>query len=261
MTNQTLPFPGAPRPPRRKPRFWLRATPWQRAGAVAAVLVLPCCGGAAAIGAMSGGKRAVVTTAPAGLTPPPAAERLPGDPNAPKPAADPDPPRPAGTRSPQPTATREVAFPEPPRHRPTLPTTIKKTITKRTAVAYPTRTVPDDSLPAGETRLRTPGATGLRTRTYEITLTAGQETDRRLIRSVLTRPPVTKVVASGTRPPAPTATDNCDPNYTPCVPLADDVDCTGRHGDGPAYVTGPVQVIGDDIYHLDHNGDGTGCQP
>jgi hypothetical protein len=36
----------------------------------------------------------------------------------------------------------------------------------------------------------------------------------------------------------------CDPNYSPCVPIASDVDCAGGHGDGPAYVKGPVRVIG-----------------
>ena len=59
----------------------------------------------------------------------------------------------------------------------------------------------------------------------------------------------------GAPPPA------CDPNYTECVPVAADVDCLGGTGDGPAYVAGPVQVIGADIYQLDADGDGWGCEP
>jgi hypothetical protein len=43
------------------------------------------------------------------------------------------------------------------------------------------------------------------------------------------------------------------------VPIASDVDCAGGSGDGPAY-TGPVQVIGSDIYDLDRDGDGMGCE-
>jgi resuscitation-promoting factor RpfB len=44
------------------------------------------------------------------------------------------------------------------------------------------------------------------------------------------------------------------------VPIASDVDCADRGGDGPAYVDGPVRVTGSDIYNLDGNGDGIGCQ-
>ena len=52
----------------------------------------------------------------------------------------------------------------------------------------------------------------------------------------------------------------CDPNYWGCVPIASDVDCAGRGGNGPAYVQGPVRVIGSDIYQLDGDGDGIGCE-
>jgi hypothetical protein len=43
------------------------------------------------------------------------------------------------------------------------------------------------------------------------------------------------------------------------VPIASDVDCAGGSGDGPAYVSGPVYVIGGDIYKLDRDGDGIAC--
>lgn len=58
-------------------------------------------------------------------------------------------------------------------------------------------------------------------------------------------------------PPRPAG--RCDPNYTPCVPVASDVDCAGGRGNGPAYVRGPVRVIGRDVYGLDRDGDGIGC--
>ncbi len=57
-----------------------------------------------------------------------------------------------------------------------------------------------------------------------------------------------------------TTTQSCDPNYSGCVPIASDVDCEGAGGDGPAYVRGPVRVIGTDIYGLDRNGNGIGCE-
>lgn len=53
----------------------------------------------------------------------------------------------------------------------------------------------------------------------------------------------------------------CDPNYSgACVPIASDVDCAGGSGNGPVYVSGPVTVVGNDIYGLDRDGNGTGCE-
>ncbi len=88
--------------------------------------------------------------------------------------------------------------------------------------------------------------------------------------------PVTRASATTSRPaprtvqaapkPAPTAEpkqepSGCDPNYSGCVPIARDVDCAGGRGDGPAYVKGPVRVIGKDIYGLDRGGEpGVGCE-
>jgi len=59
----------------------------------------------------------------------------------------------------------------------------------------------------------------------------------------------------------PIFAQECDPNYDPCVPVASDVDCAGGSGNGPAYVMGPIYVIGDDIYGLDRDGDGVACEP
>jgi hypothetical protein len=101
----------------------------------------------------------------------------------------------------------------------------------------------------------TKGVAGVRTQTYEVTLTDGKETGRKLIGDAVTKKPVTKVVAVGTK----AASNGCDPNYRPCVPIASDVDCAGGSGNGPAYVDGPVTVVGSDIYDLDRDGDGVAC--
>lgn len=53
---------------------------------------------------------------------------------------------------------------------------------------------------------------------------------------------------------------DCDQNYSGCVPIASDVDCAGGSGNGPAYVRGPISVIGSDIYGLDRDGDGLACE-
>lgn len=81
----------------------------------------------------------------------------------------------------------------------------------------------------------------------------------------VTLDPTTTTTTTTTLPPTTTSTSppstlNCNPNYTPCVPDASDVDCAGGSGNGPAYVTGPVQVIGVDVYDLDSDGDGVGCE-
>lgn len=58
-----------------------------------------------------------------------------------------------------------------------------------------------------------------------------------------------------------TVGSGCDSNYSgDCVPIASDVDCAGGSGNGPAYVRGPVYVTGSDIYDLDRDGDGVGCE-
>ncbi|WGW05054.1 hypothetical protein [Tropicibacter oceani] len=54
----------------------------------------------------------------------------------------------------------------------------------------------------------------------------------------------------------------CDGNYDwACVLVASDVDCAGGSGNGPAYVQGPVKVVGRDVYKLDRDKNGYGCEP
>jgi hypothetical protein len=61
--------------------------------------------------------------------------------------------------------------------------------------------------------------------------------------------------------PEPEPEPDCHPSYSsPCVPIESDVDCAGGSGNGPAYVRGPVIVVGPDVYDLDRDGDGVGCE-
>ncbi len=55
--------------------------------------------------------------------------------------------------------------------------------------------------------------------------------------------------------------DGCDPNYSgACLdPNSADYDCAGGSGDGPDY-TGRVEVVGDDHFDLDRDGDGVACE-
>jgi hypothetical protein len=69
------------------------------------------------------------------------------------------------------------------------------------------------------------------------------------------------VVHTVTAPKPTVVAAKCDPNYSgACVPIASDVDCAGGSGNGPAYVKGPVKVIGTDIYKLDADHNGWGCE-
>jgi hypothetical protein len=53
----------------------------------------------------------------------------------------------------------------------------------------------------------------------------------------------------------------CHPSYEgACLdPNAEDYDCIGGSGDGPLY-TGEVSVVGPDVFELDHDSDGIGCE-
>src|SRR6266566_4808687 len=136
------------------------------------------------------------------------------------------------------------------------PAVEKHIITKTRAIPYTTRKVHDPTVSMGTTKVRSMGAPGVKTLTYEVTFTNGVQTSKRLLRAVTTRAPVERVIAIGTK-----QTPQCDPNYSgACVPIASDVDCAGGSGDGPAYVQGPVRVVGTDIYGLDRDGDGIGCE-
>ena len=134
----------------------------------------------------------------------------------------------------------------------------KRTVTATKTIAFGKRTVQDSSLAKGTREVRTKGVAGVKTLTYEVTLTNGVETSRKLLKAVVTKKPVTQVIAIGTKEEQ--QGPSCDPNYGgACVPIASDVDCAGGSGNGPAYVQGPVTVVGSDIYDLDRDGDGVGC--
>jgi hypothetical protein len=116
----------------------------------------------------------------------------------------------------------------------------------------------------GEEAVTTKGVDGIKTLTYEVVLTDGVETSRRLVSEEISTKPVDEVTSVGTRKPPPLPPDpepECDPNYEgACVPIDSDVDCAGGSGNGPSYVEGPVRVVGSDIYDLDRDRDGIGCE-
>lgn len=137
-------------------------------------------------------------------------------------------------------------------------------------IPFATTTQEDPNLDLGTTAVVVAGVVGERTITHRVVYTDGVETARKQMSDVVTTAPIDEITAVGTRTtpplkPAPVVGSGgggCDPNYDAswaCVPVASDVDCAGGRGNGPAYVRGPVKVIGSDIYDLDRDGDGIGC--
>jgi resuscitation-promoting factor RpfB len=138
----------------------------------------------------------------------------------------------------------------------------KKTVAETETVPFKKTTKEDGTLEKGQTVLQTVGVNGEKSLKYEITYTNGVETDKKLIEEKITTAPINQVSLIGTYTPpsAPRPAANCHPSYTgACVPNVSDVDCAGGNGNGPAYV-GSVTVVGPDVYDLDRDGDGYGCE-
>ena len=141
--------------------------------------------------------------------------------------------------------------------------TVKKTsetIYEYETIFYRKQTVDDPSLEKGKTRIVQNGVNGERTKTYLITSEDGKESMRALVNDEITEDAIDEITALGTYEP-PVQQASCDSNYTgACVPIASDVDCGSGDGNGPAYVYSRVIVVGSDIYGLDRDGDGIGCE-
>lgn len=79
-----------------------------------------------------------------------------------------------------------------------------------------------------------------------------------IIRHIIAPTPKVKIT------PSPVATrvpqQNCHSSYSGCLKAdASDYDCAGGSGNGP-YYTGTVRVIGLDVFDLDRDNDGLGCE-
>jgi outer membrane biosynthesis protein TonB len=164
---------------------------------------------------------------------------------------------PSSTPSSVPPSAPPVTPPPPSKVKP-VPVVVTKNVVVVRTVAFKKKNVRDPERPEGETAVTTRGVKGKKELTYAVTYTDGRETGRRLVREVITVPAVAQITSIGTKKAA--GGGGCDPNYTGCVPIASDVDCEGGSGNGPAYVAGPVEVIGSDIYRLDADHDGIGCE-
>ncbi|TFD70522.1 G5 domain-containing protein [Cryobacterium fucosi] len=132
-------------------------------------------------------------------------------------------------------------------------------------IPFELTSVDDSTSDVGTTVVTTTGQNGEVTMIYLAKYVDGVEISRTLSREVVTLLPIAQVTSVGSRqpappPPPPAAQSDCNSNYADvCVPIASDVDCAGGSGNGPAYVDGPLRVVGTDEYDLDRDGDGIAC--
>jgi hypothetical protein len=144
------------------------------------------------------------------------------------------------------------------------PTPITKIETKIEPITFLEETREEGTITKGQTKVSQEGVNGERTITYEVVTLDGKETSRKEIKNEITKAPINRITLVGTYvapTPTPKQASSCDPNYSgKCVPIASDVDCAGGSGNGPAYTSGPVYIIGSDIYDLDRDGNGIGCE-
>jgi len=128
-----------------------------------------------------------------------------------------------------------------------------ETLTETEVIDFTKQSVETSSLNKGMTQITTPGVNGARTITYKVTKSNGIQTSKEQVKSEVTTQPVVEVTSVGTyETPAPRS--NCDPNYSPCVPLVSyDLDCPD--------IGFSVRVLGSDPHGFDGNdNDGYGCE-
>lgn len=155
-----------------------------------------------------------------------------------------------------PPATSRAATP--------TPTVRVTTVVETVAIPFERVTREDPGRDIGTWEVTTIGVEGEKTVNYEVVVRQGEELSRKVISEVVTISPIDEVTSVGNRqpPPAeePPSNNGCHTSYAGvCVPITSDVDCAGGSGNGPAYVSGPLRVVGPDVYDLDRDGDGIAC--
>ena len=73
------------------------------------------------------------------------------------------------------------------------------TETKKEIIPFETKTVNDDTVEYGKTIVKTEGVNGEKTYTYSVTYMGEKEKSRKLVKEEITKQPVAKVIANGTK--------------------------------------------------------------
>jgi hypothetical protein len=94
------------------------------------------------------------------------------------------------------------------------PAITTKTVTATEVVPFTSTSISLDTMPQGTSKVTTAGVNGIKTDTYSVTYSNGQQTSKQLTKSAVTTPPITQVttvgtyVAPATPAPAPTTATN-----------------------------------------------------
>ncbi|HEY7413779.1 MAG TPA: G5 domain-containing protein [Ktedonobacteraceae bacterium] len=106
-----------------------------------------------------------------------------------------------------------------------------KQVTETQDIPFSTQDVTDSSLLKGQTKVTQAGKDGVKTLTYKVTYTNGQQTSKTLISSAVTTQPVDQIVTIGTYvAPAPTPVPTSSQSSAPapaqsCYPLTNGGSC------------------------------------
>lgn len=117
-------------------------------------------------------------------------------------------------------------------------------VTETQPVPFGQQQVVDNALFRGVTKSKSAGVEGVKTLTYQVSQNEGQPEVKQLTKEEVTTPPVDEIIGYG---------PECSPHYSSCVPnVSYDINCADI-----GYKT--VRVIDSDVYHLDGDHDGYGC--
>lgn len=85
------------------------------------------------------------------------------------------------------------------RQTPDEPSSYTRIETKKQSIPFDTTTVEDSELEYGKTMVKIEGVAGEKTLTYEVTYEDKKEVSRKLTKEEVTKQPITKVIANGTK--------------------------------------------------------------
>lgn len=139
--------------------------------------------------------------------------------------------------------------------------------TETSAIPFDKTQVNDVNTDKGKTAITTAGVDGEKTTTSKVTEYSPSNckpSTTTFIKDETTKQPLAEVTSIGTKEPAPVAvtpapepaptqSGSCSPYYSPCVPnVSYDLDCSD--------IGMRVSVHGGDLYRLDADHDGIGCE-
>lgn len=134
-----------------------------------------------------------------------------------------------------------------------VPEITTETVVETEAIPFAKQVVETADLDKGVAQVTTVGVTGTKTITYKVTKSNGTQISKEEVGSEVTISPVDEVTSVGTYVAPLVPRNNCDPNYSPCVPLVSyDLDCPD--------IGFSVRVVGSDPHRFDREGDGYGCE-